>query len=1003
MSDPTYTFLPYARAGIAVQIAAADNDPHTLVRASLPIGVTVTGTTLAGGTTTQTVDHTVQLYGPGDVIGIDASAVIKTEPRAFTTSFEPNYLPYVECSDPDFPWRYTPAAANTAANRLRPWLALVVLANGEARPLPAGGAQPLPAFQLAAHLDATTLWGPAGELWAWAHVHINRAAASATDVAAAIAADADQVYARVVCPRRLAPNTSYQAFLVPAFETGRLAGLGQAVPATTIATAPAWGSGQAMFPIYFSWAFRTGAAGDFESLVRLLQPRPVDPRVGARPLDVLHPGSGLPPINAPASLGGTLPLGGALEVPINAMSVADRQAAVAIEQWDQPFPHPFEAAVAALVDLTEDYTRAAASAVNPDGDPDPVVTLPLYGRWPALAARLLTAADGTPLSDPQGWLHRANLDPRFRTAAGLGAQVVQANDQKYLAAAWAQVGDVLSANAVLRRAQLALAAATGLFARHVAAIAPERQFALTAPLHARVVAGTTTVAAQVKASTVPPALLSGAFRRATRPAAAVMRRLSLPADAPSRLASKLAAGKLHAAPPKIAPAGAMSTADALTFAKRHKDQLEDVQRPAAIAKLPHISNFAITAPGHTKTHAHRLGTDSADAARFKQGLRDVYRMTPIRYAAPAPAALDVGALAAAVVAAIDPAIAIPRRTAKLVNIPEWLATQQVQRFAPIMAYPTFDTPMYEPLVAQSSELFLPNLRIVPQNSLTLLEPNRRFIEAYLLGCNHEMARELLWAGYPTDQRGSYFRQFWDVTATLPPVPTPAERDALRDITPIHEWQASSALGAHDPRAGAQAGLVLVVRGDLLQRYPTAVIYAQRAAWQLDRHGQPDPTRDRVPVALDSNDEATPPLGKVLFPLYEAHVDPDVTFVGFALDPATARGGTGPSADPGWFFVIKERPGEPRFGMNEPIAGDPTRLVNWDDLTWAAAGVAPGAPITLAQTISLVPYVAATDLQNLPDPADAQARWTPATDAAQLAYILYRVPTLVAVHASRMLR
>ncbi len=40
---------------------------------------------------------------------------------------------------------------------------------------------------------------------------------------------------------------------------------------------------------------------------------------------------------------------------------------------------------------------------------------------------------------------------------------------------------------------------------------------------------------------------------------------------------------------------------------------------------------------------------------------------------------------------------------------------------------------------------------------TLLRTNNRFIEAYLVGLNHEMGRELLWREYPTDQRGTYFR------------------------------------------------------------------------------------------------------------------------------------------------------------------------------------------------------------------------------------------------------
>ena len=53
------------------------------------------------------------------------------------------------------------------------------------------------------------------------------------------------------------------------------------------------------------------------------------------------------------------------------------------------------------------------------------------------------------------------------------------------------------------------------------------------------------------------------------------------------------------------------------------------------------------------------------------------------------------------------------------------------------------------------------------------------------------------------------------------------------------------------------------------------------------------------------------------PLYEARVDPDITFFGFDLTVSRARGASGehPNDEAGWFFVIKERPGEPRFGFD----------------------------------------------------------------------------------------
>ena len=95
--------------------------------------------------------------------------------------------------------------------------------------------------------------------------------------------------------------------------------------------------------------------------------------------------------------------------------------------------------------------------------------------------------------------------------------------------------------------------------------------------------------------------------------------------------------------------------------------------------------------------------------------------------------------------------------------------------------------MYKPLADISSELFLPNINLIEPNSITLLETNQRFIEAYMVGLNHEFARELLWREYPTDQRGSYFRQFWDVRRSLDRAGADpgALRERLRDIPPLH--------------------------------------------------------------------------------------------------------------------------------------------------------------------------------------------------------------------------
>src|SRR5262245_52222940 len=127
MSAPTYSFLPWMRRGAANNISQADGDATVKVRAAMPLDVTLIGTKLDGGTDQQIVKRNVSLYGPGDIVGIDKKTVVKTDPVHRITNFEPNYLPYIDFYEEDFPWRYTPAAADVAKSRLRPWIALVVL------------------------------------------------------------------------------------------------------------------------------------------------------------------------------------------------------------------------------------------------------------------------------------------------------------------------------------------------------------------------------------------------------------------------------------------------------------------------------------------------------------------------------------------------------------------------------------------------------------------------------------------------------------------------------------------------------------------------------------------------------------------------------------------------------------------------------------------------------------------------------------------------------------
>jgi hypothetical protein len=1084
VSPGVYTFLPWLRLGLANKISGSAGQ-----RATIGVQLRISGDGVDGVARNETVSRAVQLYGPGDIVGIDARAIVKSDPRPWTANFESNYLPHVDFYDEEFTWRYTPAAAS--GDRLLPWITLAVLKEDEFSDV-REPRRPLPSISVPA---AGKLLPPPSELWAWAHVHVNRPLAApivSSDGAAAAAAleatlneNPDLAYSRLLSPRRLAPNQAYHAFVIPTFESGRLAGLGENPAGAATPTTAGWTADApetVEFPVYHRWSFRTGEIGDFEYLVRLLQPRPPDVRVGRRPMDVQDAGSNVGGIDDP-DIHGVLHLGGALRVPDEALDDAARAEIEREERWDDPYPDPFQERLAALLDLADDYVRADSAEPT---DPDPLVLPPIYGRWHAAVQRILTERDGTPSPQRQNWVHELNLDPRFRVAAGFGTAVIQQYQEDYMAAAWDQVGRILEANRTIRLAQAAREVSNVWHARSLVPLAearPARALTLTAPVHRRVLTDRVTVSHTLDESRLPAAAVSAPMRRIVRPRGRLVR--ALPFDSPAAVdavVTKLAAGEVSAAPARVTPPdlptvdevarrlappgvppwlaealrrwpwlrfaplalaailllllllgpgialGAVLVAAAAALVGFYRvlsrwtavvagAAVLDPERrtPESVAELPNSPDFRITDPGTTPP-PFRRGADGPEAVRFKGSLRDAYTLLSASASAgatPARAALPVRAAAGSLVDAVDPKVTVPLRVARIVRIPRRLAVPLVDDLAEVMAYPVIDLPMYKPLTDISTEMFLPNLNLVENNSITLLETNQRFIESYMVGLNHEFARELLWREFLCDLRGTTFRQFWDVRDYLaePGIDPEVVREQLRDIPPLHRWSRRSVLGDHDNRelsGTKEEELVLVIRGELLKRYPTAVVYAHKAEWERT-DGEIDRTRPRQLADLGA-DEEHPPRDKVLTPLYTAPVPPDIYFFGFDLTVEQALGGSGEqdTDDPGWFFVIKERPGEPRFGLDIDSSASVTSLSRWDELAWNHLLPPPdaGPPqfLRLDRTVTLVAPTPPVEEQEAEQHAeDVNVRWSPSTDSAEIAYVLYQVPVLVAVHAAEMLR
>ncbi|SFU60491.1 hypothetical protein [Nitrosospira multiformis] len=1060
-----YTFLPWLRQGLAAGINIPDNlgaSTPSPERASIAVNFDVA---TQPATVSEPVSKTPQLLGPGDIVGINSRAIVKTEPRHFITDFESNYLPYIEFYEEDFPWRFTPASAVGNQDQLRPWIFLTVLTEDEFDEK--GLVGPLPAFEIKADIDPGKVFPRHDETWAWAHVHISRNVIGSTllrtedqnqvrgveqNLQNLLVENPDNASSRLLCPRKLKENTAYHAFVIPAFETGRRAGLGvtpvdpDADPEDVLGQQSSWEGGQRLIPIYYRWFFRTGTKGDFEFLVDLLEPREADKRVGVRDMDMQEPDYGtegmLPDFDV-------IGLEGALRSTTMVSSPEQWPPAGTIFETPDPgSPGKF------LNDLELNVNRQfnLQQQEPENGHPDPIVSPPLYGRWYAQAERL-------DVRNRAGWVDELNADPRLRTPAGAGTQVVQKDQENLMQQAWSQLGDLLRANQKIRQLQLGLMSSFVMYEKNVLPQSNDQLMVFTQLVQSRVMGSPMTIAKQVQESRLPQAALDPAFRKITRNRGAIMRKVAPEVRPVNRtIVSQLNEGNLTAAPKAPEPTGSIlvdEVADTIDVQNlpewlrrliRNKNarlilmgviavalvlalitgtwslfvpiivvaivllpiletlraRIETAETfreksftPAFVDTVPARPNFVLTEFQQPMPRVSNPGNaDSVEATNFRVALKDAYNIhQTLPPVPPERVPIGINASAAKLKEALNPSVAIPRRAEFVLKIPAVIKDSYLlpqKTLVTVMAHPVFTQPMYRPLRDISSEFLCPNLELVPNNTVSLLKTNQRFIEAYMVGLNHEMACELLWREFPTDQRGSYFRQFWDVGDVVNRDPTLSQsqfEESLLDIDKLHEWDPASSLGEHANRplpAGGDAEnskLVLVVRGDVLKKYPTVVIYAQEGKWNEIEQGH----------FVRELDETKP----ILHPIFKAEIEPDIRFLGFDLTEAVAKGSPNPQDNnPGWFFVLQERPGEPRFGLDNLSPDSPATPTKWNDVAWEH--------LKNFETLDLINLEENEPIPaGMTDPTDEQFVWR--RNAADMAYIFYQVPVMVAFHSDDMLR
>jgi hypothetical protein len=889
-TDADLVFLPWIRRGASAALLTPDTNG-----ADLP-GMT-TATASVELNSSRTASTPVTVMGPGHVTGLDRRQVVRTDPAAGATAFESNYFPLVELDEPALPWLFTPAGASTEGH-LRPWLCLVVVRQQDGvrlDPPQAGG-------QLVLRIDGPA--EPGRELpdladsWAWAHGQLT--AKTSDDLAGIMAADPARSVSRLVCPRVLQPDTSYLACVVPTFELGRKAGLGDDITDDDEKRLdPAWNQDatSVQLPVYYSWTFSTAAGGDFQSLALLLRARPLPDGIGEIEVDVGESGllSGVP-------AGTTLPLRGALQ-PVGTTP----------RGWSSPtLQQAWEEALVPVL-------NAPAQVSNEE---DPLLAPPLYGATQAG----LDAVDST---QPTRWFEQLNLSPVNRAVARLGTMVVQQQQDQLMASAWDQAAELRRVNQLLRQAQLGERVATSLHTRHIRSMDPQVGLQVLAPARARMLRTSTALAAEFAGTGLAPAVFSTTLRRVARTRGSLNRRVQRVSPTPVRPTSfvlhqlqpvrilgRIVAGGFDTGPVTLERVAqgfgfdvtwGEATAEAVTSAPPrpffafvpmgtpvpmtggsgpivdpfpvHPIHPLPVQLDEEAPPLPHPGEPGPPGPPeppvdpppdpvhptHPHPHPHPLPpaeVDSPAAVLFRKvAAANLARFNPARITRiPGPMADgSLEAVFAQVVASTTPSATFGARARASFTIPGATRTDDVA-LDQVGLSPYFPQPMVDPLNDVAQRLVLPGLGLVPPNTVVPLETNTTFVQAYLVGLNTEMGRELLWRDYPADLRATYFDRFWDASSSPGRPP---------DVDDLASW-GDRPLGV----AAADEDFVLLVRSELLRRYPDAIVYAARGT--EEKH-----------------------------PIFSGGFAPDVRYFGFDID----------AADIGdWNIVIQEHPSAPRFGI-----------------------------------------------------------------------------------------
>jgi hypothetical protein len=516
--------------------------------------------------------------------------------------------------------------------------------------------------------------------------------------------------------------------------------------------------------------------------------------------------------------------------------------------------------------VAEEVAALTNRIVTPDGRG--VVTAPRYEAP-------FADVDKQTVFAPGGWIAGLRADPRARGAAGIGAWNVIEWQDRISDAAAARAGDLAIAAQRIGNVALGVEASRSLWRRRLPA-APEDKLAVLAPVLGRLPTDTSETVLDAIAGHTPMlgrALLSSAARRALRPGPA---RTARAQESAGRFGAVLKAANTcppetrdpadiregrDVEPERVAAAvkeAVHAATEDEAVADRVVDRLvgggDGVDRGQLLAALKVLTPREDGRLDRDAVDRFLAGEEHADPGESVEGWPDwMDERAPRDPCEP----LDLVGLADAVADAVDPTVdPAPAARRVLSTLPG------LTHIGPVEIEPELDLPLWSFLSTRSPDWMLPGAGDLREHEVVGLSTNPAFVEALLVGANHQATAELRWRNLPLVTRWSPLRKFWQ------------RAGGDYDIVPIKGWPDTEALGTPALAFGGRgAEAVVAFKTPLFRRYPATVVYLYPA----------DPTTWKPPLpgsALTLPDRKDP--------TFTGTIGDDITFFGFKVPPEALK-------------------------------------------------------------------------------------------------------------------